>query len=69
MAKQYRLEILSLCFHGCNRDRKPKDPTQQRLAGRPRGRVTSTVRAVRPCKGEKDETSYNLGRATGEQNI
>jgi hypothetical protein len=29
-------------------------PTQQRLAGRPRGRVTSTVRAARPCKGEKD---------------
>lgn len=23
-------------------------------AGRPRGRVTSTVRAARPCKGEKD---------------
>src|SRR5258708_13205796 len=26
-------------------------PTQQRLAGRARGRVTSTVRAARPCKG------------------
>jgi hypothetical protein len=30
-----------------------KAPTQQLLAGRPRGRVTSTVRAARPCKGRR----------------
>ena len=46
-----------------------KSHTRQRLAGRPRGRATSTVRAARPCKGEKDETSYNLVRATEERNI
>ena len=38
-------------------------------AGRPRGRVTSTVRTAHPCSGQKDQTSYNLVHATGEQNI
>jgi ACS family tartrate transporter-like MFS transporter len=30
------------------------DSESIQLSGRPRGQVTSTVRAARPCKGEKD---------------